>query len=136
MAGSGLTSADYQGRAITEPSFNSGIVWHATDQDTPRLTAARGLQLPSLFDLGYQSTSNIDVGPIKIPVYYLGSPKLRASAVSNLELGYDRALPILNSSVRVFGVRAADGRRHHRPVRFHTVFRRARRPVGGVKYRP
>jgi len=101
LAGSGLTSADYQGRAITEPSFNSGVVWHVTDQDTLRLTAARGLQLPSLVDLGYQSRTSVDLGPIKIPVYYLGSPKLRASAVSNLELGYDRALPILKSSVRV-----------------------------------
>ncbi len=101
LAVSGFTAADYRNRAITEPSFNSGVVWHATNQDTLRLTAARGLQLPSLFDLGYQRASSVDVGSFKIPVYFLGSPKLRASAVSNLELGYDRALPSLNSSVRV-----------------------------------
>lgn len=110
LAGSGFTAADYQGRAITEPSFNSGVVWHATDQDTLRLTAARGLQLPSLFDFGYQRQTSVDVGPFTIPVYYLGSPKLHASAVSNLELGYDRALPSLNSSVRasVFAQRTDD----------------------------
>ena len=100
LAASGFTAADYQGRAITEPSFNSGVVWRVTDQDTLRLTAARGLQLPSLFNLGYQGTGSVNVGPIKIPVYFLGSPKLQASAVSNLEIGYDRALPMLNSSVR------------------------------------
>ena len=110
LAASGFTAADYRGRAITEPSFNSGVVWRATDQDTLRLTAARGLQLPSLFDLGYQCTSSVNVGPIRIPVYYLGSPKLRASVVSNLEIGYDRVFPTLNSSVRasVFAQRTDD----------------------------
>ena len=101
LAGTGLAARDFRGRSLLEPSFNSGVVWHATDQDTVRLTAARGLQLPSLFNFSFQASGSADLGfGGRIPVYFTGSPTLQASAVSNLELSYDRALPGLRSTVR------------------------------------
>ena len=98
LPGSGVTAADYQGRTLTEPSFNAGLVWHATELDTVRLTAARGLQLPSLFDLGFQFRTPAAYGP---PIYLVGSPDLQASAVSNAEVGYDRTVSSLHSTVRL-----------------------------------
>ena len=92
------TRADYKGRTISEPSFNSGLVWKATEHDTLRLLAARGLRLPSINDLGtqdrYPSTANS-------PDYlFLGNPALRANAVSSLEAGWDRSIPALRSVLR------------------------------------
>ena len=107
LAGSGVTAADYRGRALTEPSFNAGLVWHATESDTVRLTVGRGLQLPSLYNLGFQLGL---ANPSGVSVQFLGSPALRASATYNAELGYDRALLGLRSTVRaaVFAQRTDD----------------------------
>ena len=101
LPGSGVTAADYDRRRITDVSFNSGLVWRATEQDTLRLTAARGLQLPSLFHLGAQFSGAFNFGDTVVPYGMYGSPGLRASAVSNVEVGYDRSLPALRSTVRV-----------------------------------
>ena len=45
-------SNSYWDRSLTEPSFNSGLVWQADEFDTFRLTAARGVQVPNLVALG------------------------------------------------------------------------------------
>jgi len=41
LANTGFSSASYNSHSMTEPSFNSGLVWHATERDTLRLTARR-----------------------------------------------------------------------------------------------
>ena len=92
--GTPLTAAQYNATSMTQPSFNSGVVWKATDADTIRLTAARGLQVPSLIDYAFQ----IQAPPLG-SIYY-GSPTLRPTAVWNFELGYDRAIPQIASTVR------------------------------------
>ena len=94
----GFSAASYDSRAINEPSFNSGLVWRATDDDTLRLLAARGLQLPSIYDLGLQDRQ--PPGPDGQGYLFLGQPDVDASAVSNLELDWDRALPALGSTLR------------------------------------
>lgn len=99
--GSGVSAADYRGRTLTEPSFNTGLVWRASERDTLRLTAARGLRLPSLFHLGARFSGVYNLQGTTTPYSYEGSPGLRASAVSNLEIGYDRSLPALRSTVHV-----------------------------------
>ena len=67
------TRADYDSTTLTVPSFNSGLVIKATDIDTVRLTAARGLQVPSLFDFGIQiPLSGLD---------YVGSPYLQPTSI-------------------------------------------------------
>jgi iron complex outermembrane receptor protein len=92
MAATGLTPSDYNNTSLNVTSFNSGLVYAATDDDTFRLMAARGLQLPSLNDLGQQiqtSTSTL-----------YGQPHLRPTAVLNFEGGYDHSLTGLGAMLR------------------------------------
>jgi iron complex outermembrane receptor protein len=94
----GFTSADYNGRTINQPSFNSGLVWKANDADTFRLLAARGLQLPSIYDLGLQDRE--PPGPDGQGYLFLGNPGVNAASINNVELDWDRALPALGSTFR------------------------------------
>lgn len=86
----GHTQEDYDHSKITAPSFNSGLVYKLSDYDTVRLTAARGLQVPSLFNLGLET--------VVAPVELLGSPSLSPTAVWNAELAYDRTLVSLGAT--------------------------------------
>jgi outer membrane receptor for ferrienterochelin and colicins len=95
-AGTGFTGADYDHAGLAVPSFNSGLVFNLTEQDTLRLMLARGVQLPSLVDFGLQ----IPFGTFG-PVVIAGSPNVRPSTVDSIELDYDRALPVIDSSLRV-----------------------------------
>jgi iron complex outermembrane receptor protein len=81
----GYTTQVFNSATITQPSFNSGLVIRLSDLDALRLTAARGLQVPSLADFGLQ----LQVAP---HVYALGTPTSQPEAVWNAELGYDRTL--------------------------------------------
>jgi len=79
-------------RTLDEVSYNVGIVGQIDPANTVRLTTARGLQLPSLFNLSLLS----NVAPAPAPVYsgaaLLGNPDLNATAVTNYELGWDIAM--------------------------------------------
>jgi outer membrane receptor for ferrienterochelin and colicins len=101
----GLTESQYNRTTLTELSFNSGLVWQVTDQDTLRLTAARGVQLPTLLEYAIQLPAGF-AGPLA----YAGRPDLRPSIVWNLELDYDRTLPAIDSVLRtaVFAQRTDD----------------------------
>nr|WP_294529639.1 TonB-dependent receptor [uncultured Rhodopila sp.] len=102
VPGSGITAADYSNTTFNQPSFNSGLVWKATDLDTLRLTAARGVQLPTLMDQALQ------IAPGELaPVGLLGRPNVLPSVIYNLELDYDRTLTAIASTLRtaVFGQR-------------------------------
>jgi iron complex outermembrane receptor protein len=80
----GRTRAIYDSTTLTEPSFNSGLVITVSDQDTVRLLAARGLQIPSLLNYTQQASF-----PGALAV---GTPALAPTAVWNAELAYDRKL--------------------------------------------
>lgn len=82
----------YRDTSLIEPSFNSGVVYRASEADTFRLTAARAIQIPSLVSFGLSAT----VGPLIIA----GNPGLLPSAVTSVEIDYDRALPELASVLR------------------------------------
>jgi iron complex outermembrane receptor protein len=86
------TSAAFNSTTITAPSFNSGLVIHVTDVDTLRLTAARGLQVPSLADFGLQ----LQVAP---HVYALGTPTAAPESVWNAELAYNRVFTTLPATL-------------------------------------
>jgi iron complex outermembrane receptor protein len=90
VPGPGRTLAAYNDATITQPSFNSGLVIKASDLDTVRLTAARGLQVPSLVDFGVQGAQ----GGGRL----LGSPSIVPTSVWNAELAYDRGLPSLDAT--------------------------------------
>ena len=98
--GPGRTQADYDNRRITDVSFNSGLVWRATDEDTVRLTLARGLQAPSLIALGFQFVVP-QTSQSTPAINLLGSANLNPSAISHAEVGYDRQVRALASTVRV-----------------------------------
>jgi outer membrane receptor for ferrienterochelin and colicins len=98
VPGVGFPSSAYNGHTIDEPSFNTGLVWKATDQDTFRLLAARGLQLPSIYDLGLQDRQ--PPGPDGQSYLFLGQPRAKAAVVSNLEFDWDRTIPALASTLR------------------------------------
>jgi outer membrane receptor for ferrienterochelin and colicins len=97
LAGTGLSPSDYNRRAFTEASFNSGVVWRITPLDTLRLLAARGLQLPSVYDLGLQD-HQVYGGQTYV---FDGRPNVTAASVLNLELDWDRSLPAIKSTLRV-----------------------------------
>jgi outer membrane receptor for ferrienterochelin and colicins len=44
--------ADYQHASFTTPSYNAGLVWQPTDDNTFRLLTGRAVQAPSLLELG------------------------------------------------------------------------------------
>ncbi len=92
LPATGLTLADYNNTKIYGTSFNSGLVYAVTDDDTIRLMAARGLQLPSLNDLGQQ----IPTGGI----IEEGNPHIRPTAVLNFEANYDHTFPQLGAMLR------------------------------------
>jgi outer membrane receptor for ferrienterochelin and colicins len=94
----GYPSSAYNGRTINQPSFNSGLVWKATSQDTLRLLAARGLQLPSIYDLGLQDRE--PPGTDGQGYLFLGNPGVSAASIDNVEVDWDRALPALNTTLR------------------------------------
>ncbi len=92
-AGYPFTNSDWN-RTIDVWSFNSGLVWKATEGDIVRLIAGRGVQLPNLASLG--------AFLVTTPYYDLtGVPTLRPTAVSNYELTWDHNLSWLAAQLRV-----------------------------------
>jgi len=94
------SNADWD-RDINTISFNSGLVWKASANDTLRLTAARGIETPSLVQLGGLLINLTGAG---IPAFYTGNPNLDPTVVTNYELGYDRKIEEINGkgSLRAF----------------------------------
>jgi outer membrane receptor for ferrienterochelin and colicins len=87
-----FTNSDWN-RNISQWSFNSGLVWKASQDDTLRLQVSRGIQLPNLAFLGAYFIST--------PLYNAsGSPNVDAAASMNYELDWDRELGVLNASLR------------------------------------
>lgn len=93
VAHSPYTVAQYNNATVVAPSFNSGLVYKPTDIDTIKVSVARGIQAPSIVDLGI----NLNAGPVNL----VGNPLLDPSAVMNYEVDYDRAITRLNSVLRM-----------------------------------
>jgi len=89
-------------RDITETSVNLGAVYKASDKDTLRLTFARGVQAPTLLELGGLLIPPVTPAPTGGLI--AGNPLLEPALVSNYQLAYDRALPSLNAraSIKLF----------------------------------
>jgi iron complex outermembrane receptor protein len=82
-------------RSINALSFNSGLVWRATADDTLRLTAGRGLNLPTLAELGA-----LELRSARTFLLDYGNPRLEPAEVWNYELSWDHALPALEAGLR------------------------------------
>lgn len=88
----------YWDRSIKKASYNFGAVYRPTQADTFKLTAARGVQVPTLVDLGAVQL-RVQSGPYTIGV--IGNPTLEPSIVTNYEVGYERAISSLNAKAGV-----------------------------------
>jgi outer membrane receptor for ferrienterochelin and colicins len=88
----------YWDRSIKKASYNFGAVYRPTAADTFKATAARGVQVPTLVDLGAVQL-RVVAGPYTIGV--IGNPTLAPSIVTNYEVGYERAMPGLNAKAGV-----------------------------------
>ncbi len=112
----GRTSQLFNDTAMTEPSFNTGLVIHPSELDSIRLTADRGIQVPSLADFDLQ----LNVAP---HVYALGTPTAGPTGVWNAEVAYDRSfqhLPVTLETALFFqrntGLLAPPGSAPYRPL--------------------
>ena len=90
------TSNTLWNRSIEESSYNLGLVYRPTGFDSIRATVAKGIQVPTLIDLGAVQLK-VAAGPYTIGV--IGNPNLKPSIVTNFELGYDRSIPALDATV-------------------------------------
>jgi iron complex outermembrane receptor protein len=88
----------YWDRSIKKASYNFGAVYRPTQADTFKLTAARGVQVPTLVDLGAVQL-RATAGPYTVGV--IGNPTLAPSIVTNYEIGYERPLPGLDAKAGV-----------------------------------
>ena len=77
-------NADWN-RTLTQPSYNTGLVWRPSDVDSLRLTSSRGAELPSLVDSG----ALIFISPAYNTT---GSPFLKPTVVTNYEIGWDHTI--------------------------------------------
>ncbi|MEI8394725.1 MAG: TonB-dependent receptor [Rhodospirillaceae bacterium] len=89
------TPDQYNSRPISEPSFNSAVVYKPTDVDTLRFSVARGVQAPdfyALFPEPIQDNFN------SVVTSYQGTPNLKPTVSMNYEIDYNRSLPALDSN--------------------------------------
>ena len=77
------TQSDYD-VSFEEFSYNAALVYKPEAGGTVRLSAARGIQAPTMFDMGFL----LPVGAAVL----IGDPGIQPSIVDNIELAYDRSL--------------------------------------------
>ena len=86
-------------RDINEVSYNAGAVWRVSDKDTVRVMAAKGVQVPTLVELGGLQLTIPQVG---YSVAFMGNPGLLPSVIKNTELSYDHTFKSARVSLRAF----------------------------------
>lgn len=75
------TQADYD-VSFEEPSYNAALVWRPDFGGAMRFSAARGVQAPTMFDIGFLlPTAGLSLA---------GNPNTRPAIVDSLEVAYDR----------------------------------------------
>ncbi len=89
-AGIPYTQAGYQ-QDTTEVSYNSGLLWQASDKDSVRLTTSRGLEVPSLIEFALDTANG--------PVTVAGNPNLDTAIVTNYELAWDRKVDFVDGGL-------------------------------------
>ena len=93
-----LASNSFWDRDFTKVSLNLAAVWRPSADDTFRATYARGVQSPSLIELGGLQGA-VPTGLFTIAL--IGNPTLPATTVTNYQLSYDRNLGDLDAKVGV-----------------------------------
>lgn len=75
-------------RKLTEFAYNASLRYNVSDTAVLRAIASRGVQLPSLINLG-----STFLFPTEPPVIFTGNPNLRPLVNDNFELGFDKTFP-------------------------------------------
>ncbi len=103
-----LTDGDFD-RNITKPSYNSGLVWKATPDDSFRFNTGRGLRMASLFDFGISLAPGYKVGGF-FPLLNIGNPEDNPTYVTDYELGWDHKVEDIEGAFKadVFTERTTD----------------------------
>jgi len=91
------SNADFD-RTMTPVSENFGLVYKATASDTLRVSYARGIQVPTLIELGgiqylYATGS--------LPAALMGNPQIEPSIIKNYEIGYDHSIASIDGTAGV-----------------------------------
>lgn len=81
-----FTQEDYS-VSFEEFSYNAALAWRPDFGGTVRFSTGRGVQAPSMFDIGF--TLALD-GPV--PGSISGNPNMVPGILTNYEIAYDRAL--------------------------------------------
>lgn len=95
-AGDPFTQADYAHAQLTAPSFNTGLVYQPTNNDTFRLLVGRGEQAPSQVEFGLDDLTALAPGITQVSV---GNPYIKPSVTMNYEFDYDRNLAPIESTI-------------------------------------
>ncbi len=90
-------NADFD-RNMTPVSENFGLVFKAGASDTLRASYARGIQVPTLIELGgiqylYPTGS--------LPAALIGNPQIQPSVIKNYEVGYDHSIAAIAGTAGV-----------------------------------
>ena len=86
-------------RKISALSYNAGAVWRVDDKDTLKLMTAKGIQAPTLIELGgIQLAVPLPVGALAV----MGNPFIQPAVVKNTELSYDHSFKAVKIGVRLF----------------------------------
>src|SRR5690606_40943186 len=102
----GLTNADWD-VGLTANTFNAALLWQVDERNVLRLNAARGVQLPSLFNFG-GSLVEIPVPPEFQPpsaLFTTGLPTVRPTEVDAVELSWEHDFAVLPFALRVSAFR-------------------------------
>ena len=79
-------SQDDYSVSYEEFSYNAALTWRPEFGGTVRFMTGRGIQAPSMFDIGFTLNSTINGVPFAIS----GNPDMETSVVTNYEIAYDR----------------------------------------------
>ncbi|WP_203294092.1 TonB-dependent receptor plug domain-containing protein [Maricaulis parjimensis] len=80
-----FSQADYS-VSYEEFSYNAALTWRPEFGGTVRFMTGRGIQAPSMFDIGFTLNGTIGTVPFAIS----GNPDMETSVVTNYEIAYDR----------------------------------------------
>jgi iron complex outermembrane receptor protein len=87
-------------RDITETSANLTVAWRPTASDTLRVSYGRGVQAPSLIELGGLQLP-VPAAP-GVTLQIVSNPFMKPTIAINYEIAYDHAFANANVGVRVF----------------------------------
>ena len=86
--------------SFTQPSVNLTLGWRPTPKDSLRLSYARGVQAPSLFEYGGLQLASTPAPNFTIDL--MGNPNLKPSIVTDDEIAYDHDFTVAKFGLRLF----------------------------------